>query len=48
MSTLPITDEIAKLKKEIVTTGMEQFRSSNIEKQKRLNELIRKSSENSE
>ena len=34
--------EIEKLRREIVYTGMRQFTSSNIEKQKRLKELIKK------
>ena len=37
-----LKEEIEKLRKEITYTGMRQFTSSNIEKQKRLKELIKK------
>jgi hypothetical protein len=42
MNNLWITKEIAKLQKEIITTGMDKLRSSNIEKQYKLNKLIKK------
>ena len=48
MKSLPIAEEILKLRKEIIITGMNQFRSSNIEKIKRLNELIKKANNNEE
>ena len=48
MKSLPIAEEILKLRKEIIITGMNQFRRSNIEKIKRLNELIKKANNNEE
>ena len=42
MKAQPIAEEILRLRKEIVTEGMGQFRNSNLEKIKRLNELIKK------
>ena len=35
-------EQIAELKESIVTTGMDRLRSSNIEKKKKLIELIKK------
>jgi len=46
MKAPPIAEEILRLRKEIITTGIDQFRSSNIEKIKRLNELIEKQTQN--
>ena len=40
---IDLQKEIEKLRKEIIYTGMRQFTSSNIEKQKKLKELIEKS-----
>ena len=46
MKAPPIAEEILRLRKEIITTGMDKLRSSNIEKIKRLNELIKKANNN--
>ena len=46
MKAPPIAEEILRLRKEIITTGIDQFRSSNIEKIKKLNELIKKANNN--
>ena len=41
MKAPPIAEEILRLRKEIITTGIDQFRSSNIEKIKKLNKLLK-------
>tara|TARA_Y100000310_G_C20013257_1_gene503929 strand:+ start:73 stop:216 length:144 start_codon:yes stop_codon:yes gene_type:complete len=46
MKAPPIAEEILRLRKEIIKTGIDQFRSSNIEKIKKLNELIKKANNN--
>ena len=39
---IDLQKEIEKLRKEMIYTGMRQFTSSNIEKRKKLKELIKK------
>tara|TARA_R110000824_G_scaffold28346_2_gene95378 strand:- start:182 stop:346 length:165 start_codon:yes stop_codon:yes gene_type:complete len=46
MKSPPIAEEILRLRKEIVTKGVYQFCSSNIEKINRLNELIKRANNN--
>ena len=42
----PIAEEIHRLRKEIIVKGIGQFRSSNIEKIKKLNDLIKRANNN--
>ena len=46
MKAPPIAEEILQLRKEIITTGMDKLRNSNIEKVRRLNELLKKLNDN--
>jgi hypothetical protein len=46
MKPLPIAEEILRLRKEIITSGFDKLRSSNIEKIKKLNELIKRANNN--
>jgi len=45
MKTPPIAEEILRLQKEIITFGMGKLRSSNIEKKRKLEELLKKLNE---
>jgi len=46
MKAPPLAEAISRLQKEIITTGMDKLRTSNIEKIKKLNELIEKQTQN--
>ena len=46
MKARPIAEEILRLRKEIIITGIDKLRSSNIEKIKKLNELIKRANNN--